>query len=100
MYVVQAILGHPNIQLNKQAIDGSTPLYIASQKQHTEIVALLINASGILVNRGNVEGISPLQVAAKIGHLNITTLLLSHRQMLIEALAAHLEHLLVSVMRA
>ena len=47
LHVAQMALHHPNIQMNKQAIDGATPLYIASQGGHIEIVRMLIIISGI-----------------------------------------------------
>ena len=55
--------------------DGSSPLYIASQNGHTDIISLLLKANANL-NRQRDDDTSPLYIASQQGHTDIVSLLL------------------------
>ena len=59
--VVQVLLKHPKINVNIQDAEEVTPLFLASQKGHTEV----INAP-------------PLLTASSVGHPEVVALLLAH----------------------
>ena len=42
--------------VNQATDDGSTPLYIASQQGHTDIVVILSGTPGIQINQANNDG--------------------------------------------
>ncbi|APC91618.1 MULTISPECIES: ankyrin repeat domain-containing protein [Francisella] len=51
-------------------------LYIASIKNHTDVVKLLLLEQGTGVNQANNNGVTPLWIACQRGHINIVKLLL------------------------
>jgi ankyrin repeat protein len=55
--------------------NGETPLYVASQNGHVEVVRLLIDA-GALISQANNNGVTPLSVASAIGHVEVVRLLI------------------------
>ena len=56
--------------------NNETPLHIASQNGHLEIVKLLI-ASGGLVNDANRDGETPLHLATSTGNLEVIKVLIA-----------------------
>ena len=56
--------------------DGATPLCIASQNGHLEIVKVLI-AAGADVNQATKNGCTPLYVASLYGHLEVIKVLIA-----------------------
>ena len=54
---------------------GGTPLLIASQEGHLEVVKLLIESGGS-VNEADNRGATPLWIASGAGHLEIVKLLI------------------------
>ena len=56
--------------------DGSTPLFIACQEGHTEIVAKLL-ASNANVNQTRDDGVTALIIACHKGHTEVVTTLLA-----------------------
>ena len=68
------------VNVNAQSRIGFTPLHIAAQEGHTEIVRLLIGAEGIEVNTPSESeygnGWTPLHRAAFWGHKEVVELLL------------------------
>ena len=78
MDVVELLLERKDIEINKAIEDGRTPLYIASQKNNTKIVKLLLAADGINVMQGKIQkGTTPLYIAAKKGYLEVVKMLLA-----------------------
>lgn len=58
---------------------GATPLYIACQEGHAEIITLLLAHHRIDVNQARTDvGATPLFIACQRGHVEIITLLLAH----------------------
>ena len=64
--------------LNKKSgkLYAGTPLMIASNEGHFDMVQLLLN-EGADVNKANYYGATPLFVAADGGHLHVVALLLT-----------------------
>lgn len=58
------------------ANDGSTPLYIAAQNGHLEVVIALLQA-GADINQPANDGKTPLYIAAENGHLDMVQALLA-----------------------
>ena len=56
--------------------DGATPLYIASQQGHTDLVAILLGTSGIHINQPQKDESNALIIAALNGHVEVVRLLL------------------------
>ncbi len=63
------------VSVNKSADDGTTPLFVASQEGHTELVSLLIE-SGASVNLARDDNASPLFIACHEGHLDVIHILM------------------------
>ena len=67
--------------VNVQDDDGRMPLYLASLKNHTQVVKFLLGLEKIDVNHGTTDnGETALIVAAKNGSAAIVGLLLSHEK--------------------
>ena len=66
----------PNISaLTKYGYSLDTPLHIASQNGHAEVVEFLIE-KGLDVNIQNKDGVTPLYEACKNGHSNVIKILI------------------------
>mgnify|MGYP002385230172 CR=1 FL=1 len=67
-----------NEEINKaNQNDGSTPLYIACEYGHIEIVKLLLNDNRVDINKATNGGHSPFWIACYRGHIDIVKLLLN-----------------------
>ena len=74
-----------DIMSARRASDGATPLYLACERGHTDIVRMLVRSLDgeaialrtTLINRGTKDGCSPLHAAAKRGNAAIAAILLS-----------------------
>jgi ankyrin repeat protein len=53
-----------------------TPLFLAAQHGHLEIIQALLFKDGIDINRSNDQGLSPLSIASQCGHLEVVEALL------------------------
>ena len=62
--------------MNQADNSGHTPLWIASEEGHLEIVKLLIESGGS-VNRANSYGNIPLHISSKMSHLQIVKILIN-----------------------
>ncbi len=67
--MVTALLAHPRIQANKAANDGTTALYVASHKNHIDVVRALAKVPTISANRTVNNVFTPLYAAAYSGHV-------------------------------
>jgi ankyrin repeat protein len=55
----------------KQHVVGATPLFIAAQKGHLDVVRCLANDFGADVNQALQDGAMPLWIAVQSGHLDV-----------------------------
>src|SRR5690348_373244 len=62
------------IQVNA-ARQGATPLYMAAEYGHVEVVKLLLAVNTIQVNAARQDGATPLFIAADKGHVEVVKLL-------------------------
>jgi ankyrin repeat protein len=77
--IVELLLTHPEIDVNKAHKGGATPLIIASQRGFKEIVARLLRHPDIDVNSATTaRGDTPLHQASQNGHKEVVELLLMH----------------------
>ena len=58
-------------ELQSQPSSGSTPLFVAAQEGHLEVVLLLVTELGTKVNQTVKDGATPLFAAVQYGHLEV-----------------------------
>lgn len=75
---LKKLLDKPDILINQAMTNGITPLFFASLKGHTEIVALFLNRKDCLINQATINGATPLLIASQLGHTEIVALLINH----------------------
>jgi ankyrin repeat protein len=67
--------------VNKAGVDGSTPLHLAAEAGHADVVAVLIDAAGVDLNAavtgGDFAGLTPLFLAAQENRLDVLKLLVA-----------------------
>jgi len=61
--------------VEKSRTDGATPLFMASQEGHADVVKLLL-AAGSDISKGISSGVTPLMVASEGGHVDIVQVFL------------------------
>ena len=84
MNVVKELLKQPGIDINQAKNDGGTPLYIACQNGHVEVVNALLrfrsaegqSRDGIDVNQATKIGRTPLFIACQKGHWDVVQMLI------------------------
>ena len=77
--VVQVLLAHPNIQMNKTSLNTcTTPLREACRRGHDEVAKLLISQPSCDVNLADTRDKSPLMAAAVRGSIDVVKALLAH----------------------
>ena len=69
--------------VNQAETDGTTPLYMALQFGHTDIVAILVGAPGIQINQQNNAGTTALGLASQLGQTETVRLLLQQPKFII-----------------
>ena len=77
--VVQTLLASDSVDeniINLGKSNGKTPLFIAIQKRHPEVVRVLLNDNRIQVNLHDNRGATPLWIASKLGELKSVEMLL------------------------
>jgi ankyrin repeat protein len=63
--------------VNQATQDGTTPLFMAAQKGHLEVVRALVTELGADVNQATQDGATPLLIAAGKGHLKVVRALVT-----------------------
>ena len=74
---VQALIEN-KADVNAANRDGTTPLFMAAQGGHREIIALLLDHGADAKQARKNDSVSPLYIAAQQGHREIVALLLDH----------------------
>jgi len=74
--IVEFLLRHPRVDVNKQQKEGATPFLIASCYGHPAVVSLLQADMRINVNTPTRDLCSPLWFAAMNGHLHVVQVIL------------------------
>ena len=88
------LLSKQGVYVNQAADDGRTPLFIASQNGHSEVVSMLLAKQCINVNqawsRNAHEQVTPLRAAIDQSHTEIAKLLVMRGSILVDApMGAH-----------
>ena len=65
--------------MNQCMEDGFSPLHVALQEGHTEVVSVLLEAVNIDVNLATPKGASPLYIACQNNSLDVVKLLVRAR---------------------
>ncbi|CAK9264898.1 unnamed protein product [Sphagnum jensenii] len=78
--IVGSLLQMPGVEVNVQDDRSFTPLDLAIEKGHVEVVELLLEytSTSDLERKQKCSGNTPLHIATKSGHLELTNLLLEH----------------------
>ena len=77
--LLEEIIPMLNIEdLNKADKKGKTPLHIAAENGHTEIVKALLTGEGIDINARGDSNLTPLHYAARNGHIEVVEVLLKN----------------------
>ena len=71
---VKKLLAEDGVDVNQADKNGWTPLYVASEKGHTEVIKVLLHA-GADVNQARKDGVTPLNVASQRGRTGTTAFL-------------------------
>ncbi|XP_041378768.1 ankyrin repeat domain-containing protein 29-like [Gigantopelta aegis] len=58
--------------------NGCTPLMLASQDGHDDVIQLLLKSNGIMTNTQNKYGRTAIYIATQRGHSSVVTLLLNN----------------------
>ena len=74
---VKKLLAEDGVDVNQADKNGWTPLYVASEKGHTEVIKVLLHA-GANVHQANKNGFTPLHTASEKGHTDTTAFLVFH----------------------
>src|SRR5579871_6233565 len=74
--IVKLLIDIDRVNIDAANASGVTPLSIAAEKGHTEVV-LALRAAGAQVDRPNNSGETPLALAVKKGHTEVVLALLA-----------------------
>jgi ankyrin repeat protein len=64
------------MEVNHRNTHGQTPLYLACEGGHEDVLRVLLQVEGAELSTGSAR--TPLSAAAKSGHLSIVMMLLAH----------------------
>ena len=71
------LLAKQGVDVNQAMNDGATPLFIASQEGHSDVVSMLLAKQGVDVNQARDNGCTPLYIASQNGHSEVVSMLLA-----------------------
>ena len=94
------LLAKQGVKVNQAANDGATPLYIASQNGHAEVVSMLLAKQGVDVNQANNDGATPLYIVSLKGHAEVVSMLLATEDIDVNRAWKRNERELVTPLRA
>jgi ankyrin repeat protein len=73
-----AMFANSCCDVNEQDQHGNTPLHIATQNGHLDIVQFLVEQAGIQVNAQNKKGLTSLHMAIQYGYKELAACLQTH----------------------
>ncbi|KAI2661248.1 Espin [Labeo rohita] len=76
-WAVDMVCTSPSIVVNFQTKNGATPLYLACQEGHLEVVQYLVKDCGAEPSIRANDGMTPLHAAAQMGHNTVIVWLMS-----------------------
>ena len=76
---VKLLIGKNGVDINKEDDFQETPLYIACENGHLEVVKLLIK-NGADINKADENQATPLYIVCQNGHLGVVKLLLKNNE--------------------
>ena len=75
--IVEILLGHQQLNVNKKDTLGSTPLFESCRENHIDIVQILVKDARVAIEETNEDGWSPYMRACFEGNADIIKVLLS-----------------------
>ncbi|KAJ5982561.1 hypothetical protein N7451_012661 [Penicillium sp. IBT 35674x] len=72
------LLQQDDILADSRNIYGETPLALAAERGHCDVVKLLVKPSDVEIDSSDREGCTPLARAAAMGHADIVHILINH----------------------
>lgn len=76
-YILDALLDHPDVEIDSRTVEGYTSLYIACNKKKPNIKAIKkLLMHGADPNISDMEQVTPLHLACKFGDIKLLDLLL------------------------
>ena len=94
------LLAKQGVNVNQAADNGGTPLSIASQNGHAEVVSMLLAKQGVDVNQAKNDGATPLYIASQKGHAEVVSMLLATEDIDVNRAWKRNERELVTPLRA
>ncbi len=94
------LLAVQGVDVNQAANNGCTPLFVASQNGHSEVVSMLLAVQGIDVNQSKNTGSTPLYIASQNGHSEVVSMLLAKQGVDVNQARKRSERHLVTPLRA
>jgi ankyrin repeat protein len=67
--------------VNKADVKGASPLFVAAQNGHLEVLRCLLQDFGADVNQATIGGTTPMMIAAQHGHVAVVPPLIKHVMM-------------------
>ena len=62
------------VNVNQANKNGITPLYVACEKGHLDVVQVLLTKKEIQINQATNDGRTPINIASDFGHTEIVLL--------------------------
>ena len=78
--VVNFLLEHPRIEVNKPNINDGTPFFLACQQGHDDVVASLLRDGRVDICKANIKLSSPFFKACQNGHEKVVAQLLADQR--------------------
>ena len=94
------LLAKQGVDVNQARDDGCTPLFMASQEGHSEVVSMLLAKQGVDVNQAMNDGRTPLYIASHEGHSEVVSMLLTKQCINMNQAWSRNAHELVTPLRA
>ena len=94
------LLAEQGVDVNQARDNGCTPLFVASEKGHSEVVSMLLVKQDVDVNQAKNTGSAPLYIASQNGHSEVVSMLLAKQGVDVNQAWKRSERDLVTPLRA